>query len=105
MVLTTKQIIIILLISLIILVLYLPSSLGATVDDFYISAICLAAFLPVGSFQISRLKPELTLPLILAISMGIGALWFFIIQRIYPSSALIFSAMVSCGSYLVLRMK
>lgn len=105
MTLTTKQTIAILLMILIGLVLYFPERISVSHDDFYAIAICLAAFLPAGSFKIASLKPQLTLSLILVISFVMGGLWYFIIQKIYPSSALIFSVMVSCGSYLMFRMK
>mgnify|MGYP000075882676 CR=1 FL=1 len=105
MTLTTKQTIGILFILLISSALYFPNSFGATVDDLYVYAICLAALLPAGLFQISRITKKLDFFVILIISLGIGSLWYFIIQKIYPSSALVFFASVSCGSYLVLRIK
>lgn len=104
-VITTKQLIGLFLVFLIGLGLYVPDSFFRSVSNLHTFAICLAAFLPVGCFQIARSNFQLTIPLILLFSIFLGLLWYVIIQPIYPPSAIALGIEVSLGSYLMLRMK
>lgn len=103
--LTNKQIIGLLLALIIGLSLYFPEVLTMDSEGLHISALAFAAFLPAGCYQFSKLQWPLTMPVIIIISTTLAGLWYFILADIYPSSALIFSGVLFCGSYIILRIK
>lgn len=75
---TNKQIICLLLALLIGLSLYFPEGLAMDSKGLHVSALALAAFLPVGCYQISKLQGPLTVPLIIIISAVFAALWYLL---------------------------
>ena len=95
----------ILLLVLIALALFLPQSLSVDQQSLHLYAICCAAYLPALSYQLSRLKYPLSWLVTFSASIVIGGLWYFIIQPIYPASALMLSVAVACGNYIMLRIK
>lgn len=103
--LTAKQTIVILIIVLIGLAIFLPQEQTMNIKEIHLYAICFAAFLPAFCYQLSRLHYNITPMLAFAASVLVGALWYFIIQSIYPNSAQVIALTIACGSYLMLRIK
>jgi len=101
---TTKQLIVILIVFFIGMAIYTPNSLSLD-GSLQPLAICLAAFLPACCLQISKLKFEFTIPIIAIVSALQGFLWYFIANPIYPSNAILLGVQVSVGSYVLLRLK
>lgn len=62
-------------------------------------AMSLAAFLPVGAYQLSKFNYPLNEPIKIAVGIFIGAVWWCIESNLY------FSGVIAAGSYFVLRMK
>jgi|GEM_PF-2382110 len=62
-------------------------------------AMSIAAFLPVGAYQLSKFNYPLNDAIKITASLSIGAVWFLIENNVY------FSGIIAAGSYFVLRMK
>jgi len=102
---STKQLLSILSALLFGLLIYRYKNLAFDSTTLHIAALCLAALLPAACLKVRLDAHNLTAQISLLAAAFQGGLWYLIIYPVYSENAITFAGLISCGSYLVLRLK